>query len=275
MASLASPAPAGAHASRLAELFDRQPTLARYGTALLIAALPLLALQLFDPRLLDGVSVWVKPVKFLVSVGVFSLTAAWFFGYIQPERRRAFPMRAAAWTLIAMGSFEIFWISWQASQGLASHFNESTTFFAIMYKVMGLSAVVLIGTTLPLAWEIARRPAPGTRPDFAAAVVFGLLLTFVLGGSLGGYMGSQPGHSVGAVGGHAPLFGWNRSGGDLRIAHFMGIHIEQALPFLAAIVTPLKARFRWLILAGGMALYVAATLAIFSQAVAGRALLPI
>ena len=273
MASVALPVPI---ASRLlAELLDRQRTLALYGVALLIAALPLLVAQLIDPRTLHGVNVWVKPVKFLVSVGVFSLTAAWFFGYIRPERRKSRAMRATIWTLIAMGSFELVWIGWQASQGLDSHFNTSTAFYAIMYSMMGLSAVLLVGTTLPLAWEIGRRPAAGLRRDFVAAVVIGLLLTFLLGGGLGGYMSSQTGHSVGAEGGHVPMFGWNRSGGDLRVAHFLGIHAQQAIPILLALAAPLAARLRWLVLAGGVALYVAATLAIFAQAVAGRALFPI
>lgn len=258
----------------LAEFLDRQRTLALYGIALLIAALPLFILQLVDPRLFDGVSVWVKPVKFLVSIGVFALTAAWFFGYIRPERRSALSMRITVWTLIAMGSFEIIWISWQASQGLASHFNTSTPFFTVMYALMGASAVLLVGTTLPLAWEIGRRPAAGLRPDFAAAVVIGLLLTFTLGGALGGYMSAQTGHSVGAEGGHVPVFGWNRSGGDLRVAHFMGIHAEQMIPILLALAAPLAPRLRWLVLTGGAGLYVTATLAIFAQAVAGQPLLP-
>jgi len=275
MASLAFPIAVRARPGGLvAELFDRQRTLAGYGIALLFLALPLLVLQLLDPRVLNGVSVWVKPVKFLVSVGVFSLTAAWFFGYVRPERRRAWPMRAATWMLVAMGSFELLWIGWQASQGLESHFNTSTSFFALMYALMGVSAVLLLGTTIPLAWEIGRRPAPGLRPDFVAAVVVGLVLSFLLGGALGGYMSAQTGHSVGAQGGHLPLFGWNRGGGDLRIAHFLGIHAEQAIPILAALAAPLAARARWLVLAGGGASYVAVTLAIFAQAVAGRALLP-
>ena len=276
MASLALPAPLPSLAREiLDEIIHRQRTLALYGLALLAAAVPLSVLQLIDPRLLDGVSVWVKPVKFLVSVGVFALTAAWFFGYVRPERRGALPMRASVWLLVAMGSFEIVWISWQASQGLASHFNESTAFFSTMYKLMGISAVILIGTTLPLAWEIGRRPAAGVRADFIAAVVIGLLLTFLLGGALGGYMGSQPGHSVGLEGGKVPLFGWNRSGGDLRIAHFLGIHAQQAIPLLLALAAPLAGRLRWLILAVGAAGYVALTLAIFAQAVAGRALFPL
>lgn len=274
MASLASSRASLPPAWVRAELVLRQPTLAVYGITLLALAIPLVILQLVDPRTLHGVSVWVKPVKFLVSIGVFSLTAAWFFGYIQPERRRALPMRATVRVLIITGTLEILWIGWQASQGLASHFNTSTAFYAIMYAMMGLSAVLLVGTTLPLAWEIARRPIAGLRPDFVAAVVIGLLLTFVLGGGLGGYMSSQTGHSVGATGGHVPMFGWNRSGGDLRVAHFMGIHAQQAIPILLALAAPLASRFRWLVLVGGVALYVAATLAIFTQAVAGRALLP-
>ncbi len=48
-------------------------------------------------------------------------------------------------------------------------------------------------------------------------------------------MSQQAGHAVGAEGGQVPLFGWNRSGGDLRVAHFLGIHAEQAIPLLAAL----------------------------------------
>jgi len=259
----------------LAELIARQRPLALYGLALLMLALVGAALQTVDPRVLaSGVNVWVKPVKFLVSVGVFALTAAWFFGYIRPERRSALLPRMVVVMLIGAGSLELLWIGWQAGNGLESHFNNDTPFFNLMYALMGLFAVILIGSTLPLAWEIARRPRAGTRPDFIAAVVIGLLLTFLLGGGLGGYMSAQPGHNVGATGGHVPLFGWNRSGGDLRIAHFLGIHAEQAIPILAALASPFAARTRWRLLIGGAAAYAALTVALFVQAVSGAPLLP-
>lgn len=259
----------------LAESGRRHPLLTRYGLAMLALGGVALLLQLFDPRTLaSGVNVWVKPAKFFVSVGVFALTAAWFMGYVRPERRTSWLMRLTAWALIASGSFELIYIVFQAAQGLESHFNLSTPFHVTMYALMGVGAVILTATTLPLAWEIARRPAPGLQSSFVAAVVIGLVLTFVLGGWMGGYMSSQPGHSVGQVGGSVPLFGWNRLGGDLRIAHFLGIHAEQAIPLLAAAVAALPAAPRWVAVLGGSALYAALALGVFLQAVAGRALLP-
>ena len=259
------------------EIMARQETLARYGLALLVLAGVGVLLQAIDPRVLEsGVNVWVKPAKFFSSIGIFALTAAWFFGYVRPERRRSRPMRATVAVLIVSGTFELAWISWQAANGLESHFNNDTAFYNLMYSIMGLFAVLLVGTTLPLALEIARRPARGLSRDFVAAVVTGLLLTFLLGGILGGYMSAQAGHSVGAEGGRIFLFGWNRSGGDLRIAHFLGIHAQQAIPLLAAVAASagLGTRARWMALIAGTAAYTALTLGVFAQAIAGRALLP-
>lgn len=274
MTALALPAPMTG-LPILSELIERQRTLTLYGFAVLLLALPVLALQAIDPRTLQGVSVWIKPAKFLISVGLFSLTAAWFWGYVRPERRDSRAMRWTARTLIAAASFELLYIGLQAARGLESHFNFSSTFHIAMYALMGVAAVILTATTLPLAWEIARRPRQGLSRDFTAAVATGLVLTFLLGAGLGGYMSSTTGHSIGAEGGRVFVFGWNRSGGDLRIAHFLGIHAAQAIPLLAALVAGWRESSRWAALAAGTLAYVALPLAIFLQAVAGRPLLPL
>jgi hypothetical protein len=108
-------------------------------------------------------------------------------------------------------------------------------------------------------------------------VVVGLSLTFLLGGFLGGYMSAQAGHSVGADGGRTFLFGWNRSGGDLRTAHFLGMHAEQVIPLMTALLAEAGwgSRARWAALIVGAGAYTALTLAVFAQAVAGRPLFPI
>lgn len=262
--------------SILSQLFERNRTLAVYGIALALLGIVALALQVADPRTLaSGVGIWVKPAKFFFSVAVFALTAAWFFGYVRPERRRAPLMRGVVAVLIATSAFELAYICWQATQGLESHFNTSTPFHDLMYALMGVGAVLLVGTTLPLAWEIARRPAEGLQKSFVAAVVIGLLLTFLLGGGFGGYMGSQAGHAVGAEGGRVALFGWNRLGGDLRVAHFFGIHSEQAIPVMAALTAGGSARVRWVAVGAGSVAYAAVTVAVFLQAVGGRSFVPV
>ena len=258
----------------ISELLSRQRALAVFGL-LLVALTPLaIVAQHVDPRTIADVNVWVKPAKFLFSIGLYALSMAWFFRYVRPERRSALAQRALVVVLIIAGSFEVLYISWQAAHGLDSHFNLSTPFYIVMYALMGLFATLLVGTSLPLAWEIARRPAIGVRADLIAALVIGLVLTFVLGGLLGGYMSSRPGHAVGAVGGHVPLFGWNRAGGDLRVAHFFGIHVQQAIPLLAFAAGALRERVRWVVIVGGAAIYATVTIALLAQAVAGRALLP-
>lgn len=259
----------------LAELEARHRGLARYGAALVLLGLTALGLQIVDPRTLaSGVNVWVKPAKFCFSIAVFALTAAWFMGYVRPERRQSLLMRATAWTLIASGTFELAYITLQAARGMESHFNVSSPLYAVMYALMGLGAIALTATTLPLAWEIARRPAANLQRSFVAAVVIGLVLTFLLGGGFGGYMSSQSGHAVGPAGGQVPLFGWNRLGGDLRVAHFLGIHAEQAIPILGALAAGATARIRWLALSAGTAAYMALTVGAFIQALAGEPFLP-
>jgi hypothetical protein len=262
----------------LADLLDRQRALATYGLAMLGLSVLAVALQAFDPRVLEsGINVWVKPAKFLSSVGILAVTAAWFFGYVRPGRRGAPLMRLTVVLLLLAGTFELAWIVWQGANGLESHFNEDTTFYAVMYSLMGIFAVLLVATVLPLAWEIGRRPAPGLSGDFVAALVIGLVLTFVLGGGFGGAIAANGGHAVGPEAGAVPLFGWNRAGGDLRIAHFVGIHAEQAIPILAALTatTGMTARARWATLLGGSLLLTGVALALYAQAAAGLPLFPL
>lgn len=268
--------PALSPKSLIADLFERQRTLAAFGLALFVLALPLLAMTWLDPRLLDsGRSPWVKPVKFMVSMGLFSVTSAWFFGYVRAERRGSRLMRWTVTALIASATFELFWIIWQAGHGVDSHFNVGRPIDAIMFGLMGVFALVLTGSVLPLAWEIARRPAPGLPGDYVAAVVAGLVLTFLLGTGAGIVMSVNGGHAVGAEGQGLPLFGWNRIGGDIRVAHFLGIHAEQIIPAAAALIASFAAPLRQRLLIAGILLYTALTLFVLAQAMAGRPLLPV
>ena len=135
-------------------------------------------------------------------------------------------------------------------------------------------APLLVCASRPLAWEIGTRPAAGVTPGLAGSVIAGLVLSAVLAAITGYAMAAHPGHAVGAIGGGVPLFGWNRSGGDLRVAHFPGVHAEQAIRLATSLLLrlrPLPGR----VLAGATTgLHAAVTLALVAQALAGHPVLP-
>lgn len=274
MTDLAAFAPARLHGlSPIAALRERQPALAAVGFAYLALFAVTAALPLFDGRMLDGVSVWAKPAKFFLSSGVFMLTSAWFFGYVRPERRRAPRLVWSVRVLIAAAVFELAYISLQAARGEPSHFNRSDLTHYALYGLMGAAALAMLASKIPLALEIQRRPVAGLNPTLKLAVVLGIWLTVALGALSGVYMSQQygSGHTVGAVGGAGALFGWNRAGGDLRVAHFFGMHGEQILPLVAVAATAVFGALwaRRLVIVAGVAI-AALTVAVFAQALGGR-----
>jgi hypothetical protein len=215
------------------------------GLALLLIGLATLALTIIDARQFQGVSVWLKPFKFQLSTGVYLLTLALFMSWLPAQALDARAARYVVWVAVIAGLFEVAYITWQGGQGLASHFNTKTPFLATMYTLMGVGAVALASASLVLGVLIARTGAYGLPRALKLAVVLGLVLTFVIGTGFGGYLSAQRGgHWVGGVlsdGGGLPLVKWSRSGGDLRVAHFFGIHAMHFIPAFAVALGAVRA----------------------------------
>ncbi len=98
------------------------------------------------------------------------------------------------------------------------------------------------------------------------------LLLFWVGSVLGGFMIHYNQHTVGAPDGGPglPGLGWSTTAGDLRLAHFLGMHALQALPLLGWALRGLRPRRGVALLAVGAALYTAAVAGLLMQALAGR-----
>jgi hypothetical protein len=96
---------------------------------------------------------------------------------------------------------------------------------------------VLASASLVLGILIGRSRDYELPAALKLAVVLGLILTFVIGTGFGGYLSAQrAGHWVGGVlsdSGGLPLVKWSRTGGDLRVAHFFGIHAMHFIPAFA------------------------------------------
>lgn len=208
------------------ELLHRQRTLTLFAAAMLLAMLPALLALGLDDRLLRGVSVWVKPLKFMSSVALFALSTAWFVGLLPQARRGSRAVRTVVGIIVGFGTVEVAYIALQAALGQASHYSRVDLLHVIAYQIMGAGALALMATQLVLAREIARQSAPEVAPVWRDAVVLGLVMTFVLGvGAAAPLSLVQPPSGAGL-----PFLGWHLDGGDLRPAHFIGSHAQQFVP---------------------------------------------
>jgi len=138
------------------------------------------------------------------------------------------------WTIVITLAFEVLYIAWQASKGQASHYNQSSPFYAFMFSMMALAASVATLAVGYIGLKFFATSLPDLPSYYVWAIRIGFIL-FVIFSFEGFVMGSQSAHTVGAADGGAglPFLNWSISHGDLRIAHFVGMHALQVLPFLA------------------------------------------
>ena len=203
-----------------------------YAFAVAMAALtPVLAvLAVVDARVLLGAPLWLKPLKFAISLALYSATLAWMLGQL---RERA--LQRVGWIVTVASAVEMAIIVGQAAVGNRSHYNVDTPLSAALWSTMGVTIVVLWLATLAVALRFLR--GGGTRPGRAATTAVRLGLVVALVGLAEGFLMATAGaHAVGVPDGGPglPLVGWSATGGDLRIAHFVGMHALQGLPLIAA-----------------------------------------
>jgi cell shape-determining protein MreD len=211
----------------LGELRRRNAALYYFGWLCWLGALVSAILIRTSTLRVEGTPAAIKPFKFFLSIAIAVWTLGWLLEHLL--RRRAVRQYNVA-TIAAM-SIELLIICGQAARGRMSHFNEQTLTDMILFQVMGITITAFTVWTAVIAGHFFRHHKPG----LAAAYLWGIrigLLCFVIFALEGGIMGAILRHSVGGVDNASglPLLGWNRQYGDLRIAHFMGIHALQVLP---------------------------------------------
>lgn len=197
--------------------------------AMVILALAGVALSQFDARLFNGISVWDKPAKFFLAVAVQFATVAFALGFIERSRSTSI----AASVLLLSGWAENLYIAYRAALGEASHFNSTSAIASVAYALMGLGAVAMTATSGFIGWKVWRAKAGALLQEAAG---FGLVAASVLGTVAGVAISIHGGHWVGGEMSDAHglgFFSWSTTGGDLRVAHFVGLHLAQALPLAA------------------------------------------
>lgn len=243
----------------LSELLTRNPTLFWTGLFHLFLAILFACATQFDSRQVLGLNVWIKPFKFALSIWLYLWTLAWLMADLRLSGRAAISAIAALTMIL-----EIALIAFQAFRGRPSHFNTATPLDITIFGTMG---VVIVINSLAIFFLTLQAFSPQTHlPDtYLAGIRTGLVL-FLAGSAIGAYMSPTLSHTVGAPDGGPglPLLNWSTQFGDLRVAHFVGLHAIQILPLLGW--TLRASAPAWTIYAAA-SLYATATLLTFLQAI--------
>jgi hypothetical protein len=180
-----------------------------------------------DARTIRDVGVWIKPMKFMAATALFAWTTVWVSHLANPVITNDSSYVWICALLIVTSLFEVVYITYQGSQGAASHYNTSDSLHALLFSVMALAAIGLTATQAWLAWEIWKASQPAGLSVVALSVVIGLTLTFLLS-TISGFLlgGNQP-----PAGQGLPIVGWHLMK-DIRPSHFLGVHAQQLIPLL-------------------------------------------
>ncbi|MDC6364719.1 MULTISPECIES: hypothetical protein [Flavobacteriaceae] len=187
-----------------------------------------------DSRMLTGLNIWVKPFKFSISGGIYVLTCGFLITlYPFSRRKRNIVNNIISWTM----ALEICIVVLQAAKGVQSHYNQSSLFDGILFGSMGILIGIIVFTMVFFIVETIRLKLKTSIP-----VQWGILLGWLVvlfGSWVGGQMIGQMSHNVGvADGGEGlPLINWSTIAGDLRVAHFFGLHGIQLIPLFAVGLT--------------------------------------
>ncbi|MCC5944716.1 MAG: hypothetical protein JJT94_07250 [Bernardetiaceae bacterium] len=207
----------------------RNSTLFYFGLLCLVASIGFLLMTRFTAVQVYQVNAWYKPFKFAFSTFLFAWAMAWYIHYLPNFNTDLFN-----WAVILLLGFEIIYITIMASEGKISHYNVSSPFYALMFSLMALAATLVTLYTAYIGILFFTQDFPHLPIYYVWAIRLSILI-FVIFAFEGFLMGNQMSHSIGLENDNSNLLilGWSKIAGDLRVAHFIGMHALQVLPFVS------------------------------------------
>jgi hypothetical protein len=218
-------------------------------SAITFALAALAASMVFlDDRVILGEPLWMKPFKFFLSASLMGLTLAYLVPRVENGGRR---VKLLSYAIILSLSVELVLISGAAVFETTSHFNVSSPLAIAIWGAMATFISIVWLATIALGVLFLR--GAGTDPHIRAGFLWGIgisllgmavafLMTGPTEAQLSDWQGIAGAHTVGGNDGGPgiPLFGWSTVAGDLRVAHFFGLHALQGLPLFAVLARALR-----------------------------------
>ncbi len=203
----------------------------------LILLAVLLILLPFDTAEVEGRHRLIKPLNFTASFAAYLAVVVILLDYL---RASVWWKKVISWGISICIFTAITCITMQAARGTTSHFNQDTPFdltVSVLMDIVDPLNSIFVFVLLVFALQSKLDVSPPTQLGF----VFGLII-FLAGGVVGGVMvfKGQSGVGVAPGGPGLPVLNWSTMGGDLRVAHFLGVHAIQILPIAGWLINQLQ-----------------------------------
>lgn len=246
----------------LTELSSRNRGLYLFGWFNALAALICLICIFSTQISVLGINAFYKPMKFFLSIWIFCWSMGWYM-FLLDAKRKVYRYSIA---IMLIFCFEMAVIVWQAANGRMSHFNSSTFLYGLLFNLMGVAITILVGWTIYITVLFFRQKTFNAEISYLWGIRLGLLL-FIFFSLEGFVMVASLGHTIGASDGGPgiPVMNWSRLHGDLRVAHFLGMHALQLLPLAGYYLFKTKKQVALLAIA-----YLLVTAALLAEALAGK-----
>jgi len=221
----------------LSELKKRNALLYWFGLFnIAVGIICLILIQVDDAKILE-VNRWLKPMKFYFSVGIMTMTMGWLLHYLNSGKK----IRRFSWMIVITMLFENGLILLQAFRKTTSHYNVSSSLNGIIFNLMGILILIFTVVVIRICVSFFRQKTFNIPDAYLWGIRLGLLF-FIIFSLEGGVMIGLLKHTVGGPDGSSglPLVNWSTQYGDLRIAHFIGLHSLQVLPLFGNYISKSK-----------------------------------
>ncbi|MGF1639299.1 MAG: hypothetical protein ACFCUU_19635 [Cyclobacteriaceae bacterium] len=209
---------------------DKNAVMFYFGLLMLGGAILTAILTQYTSSQIMGANAYLKPMKFYLSGFILAWTMGYFMQFLDNQKQ----VSIYNWVYVITIGYELLAITLQAALGKQSHFNKDTAFDQSVFYLMGFMITLVTLWTGYMTYLFFVQKEFSASPILIWSIRLGLLMTVVFAFQ-GGLMAALLRHGMGGLDGGAglPLVNWSRHHGDLRVAHFFGIHAAQIIPFVS------------------------------------------
>lgn len=208
-----------------------------YGCICIIATVLCFILSKYNSVEVSGINAWIKPLKFFLSIAIFAFTMAVYVSFLSNQKQ----VNRYVWSFIICFSIEVLLITFQASRGKKSHFNAETPLDNMIYAFMGIAIFAIVIHTFYITTLFFTQKEFSIAPEIVLGIQlsFIMMIVFALEGFV---MIPFYSHSIGGKDNSTgfPIINWSKNFGDLRVAHFFGIHALQIIPLFSHLFAKTK-----------------------------------